>query len=145
MLTEVAMKKPLFKNSRGFTLVEVLASITILAIVMLTVGAILANNAGVTKKADDSLSALQIATGILRAYQKKNFNEVQQMANTTQQADIQSVLGLDSAAEISGYKAYVSVSLPADSSLSDRLLLVKVKVDTGNNPKPVEVKGYVKK
>ncbi|MED4345342.1 PulJ/GspJ family protein [Heyndrickxia coagulans] len=48
------MKKPLFKNSRGFTLVEVLASITILAIVMLTVGAILANNAGVTKKADDS-------------------------------------------------------------------------------------------
>ena len=50
MLTEVAMKKPLFKNSRGFTLVEVLASITILAIVMLTVGAILANNAGVTKK-----------------------------------------------------------------------------------------------
>lgn len=71
MLTEVAMKKPLFKNSRGFTLVEVLASITILAIVMLTVGAILANNAGVTKKADDSLSALQIATGILRAYQKK--------------------------------------------------------------------------
>ncbi|KWZ84174.1 prepilin-type cleavage/methylation protein [Heyndrickxia coagulans] len=56
MLTEVAMKKPLFKNSRGFTLVEVLASITILAIVMLTVGAILANNAGVTKKADDSAS-----------------------------------------------------------------------------------------
>lgn len=47
------MKKTLFKNSRGFTLVEVLASITILAIVMLTVGAILANNAGVTKKADD--------------------------------------------------------------------------------------------
>ncbi|WP_237682069.1 PulJ/GspJ family protein [Heyndrickxia coagulans] len=44
------MKKPLFKNNRGFTLVEVLASITILAIVMLTVGAILANNAGVTKK-----------------------------------------------------------------------------------------------
>lgn len=67
------------------------------------------------------------------------------MANTTQQADIQSVLGLDSAAEISGYKAYVSVSLPADSSLFDRLLLVKVKVDTGNGPKPVEVKGYVKK
>lgn len=65
------MKKPLFKNNRGFTLVEVLASITILAIVMLTVGSILANNAGVTKKADDSLSALQIATGILRAYQKK--------------------------------------------------------------------------
>ncbi|KHD86890.1 type IV pilus modification PilV family protein [Heyndrickxia ginsengihumi] len=135
----------LLNKNRGFTLVEVLLSITILSIVILVVGSVLANNATYTKMADNKLPAIQIANSILQVYQQKSFTDLEPEIGKKEQVNIQDVLGLDSSSEVSQYKAYVEISKNEDSRLTNRLLLVKVSVETnGDSGNATELEGYVK-
>ncbi|WP_025728432.1 type IV pilus modification PilV family protein [Heyndrickxia ginsengihumi] len=135
----------LLNKNRGFTLVEVLLSITILSIVILVVSSVLANNATYTKMADNKLPAIQIANSILQVYQQKSFTDLEPEIGKKEQVNIQDVLGLDSSSEVSQYKAYVEISKNEDSRLTNRLLLVKVSVETnGDSGNATELEGYVK-
>ncbi|WP_018660951.1 PulJ/GspJ family protein [Heyndrickxia acidiproducens] len=135
--------KQLILKSRGFTLVEVLLSITILGMVILVAGSVLANHAGHTRMAEEKLSGIQLANSILRAYQKKSFSEIEAKVGTTETVDIKSLLGTD-AAEVSYFTAMATISKPADSRLSNRLLLVKITVKSSRDQQTDEVEGYVK-
>lgn len=100
-----------FLNSRGFTLIEILAAITLLAIILLSFASIMVNNFNTSYKNLDKLSTIQLADTY--------FNRVSNVP-----------LGLNTTSTLNDVKSAIedSTDLPKTIELNNKTYIIEYKV-----------------
>jgi prepilin-type N-terminal cleavage/methylation domain-containing protein len=137
------MKK--FLNNKGFTLMEVLASIVLISLIFIIVGAYFTNSFKTSASISTKYSAVQLAENLLDQYQSMKFTDLEAKAGKTESINIESILNAD--ADFSDYSAKITVSRHSSPALSSRLLLLKVMVypSKEGSGKQTVLEGYIRK
>ncbi|OXT18940.1 hypothetical protein B9K06_00870 [Bacillus sp. OG2] len=137
------MKK--FLNNKGFTLMEVLASIVLISIIFVIVGAYFTNSFKTSASISTKYSAVQLAESLLDQYQSMKFTDLEAKAGQTESIDIENTLNAD--ADFSAYDAEITITRHSSPSLGHRLLLLKVVVSSGKEGlgKQTALEGYIRK
>lgn len=74
--------KTAFKKERGFTLIEVLASIVILTIMFSVLSSFFVNSASYSNSFDKNITSQQLSKSLLEAYQAEGFIEAKRKLST---------------------------------------------------------------
>ncbi|WP_165352529.1 type IV pilus modification PilV family protein [Bacillus infantis] len=139
------MMKKFLNNNKGFTLMEVLASIVLISLIFIIVGAYFTNSFKTSASISKKYSAVQLAENLLDQYQAMKFTDLEAKTGKTESIDIQSILNAD--ADFSDYDAKITVSRHSSPALSSRLLLLKIMVyQSKEGPgKQTVLEGYIRK
>lgn len=149
----VNVMKQRFISQRGFTLIEVLASIVILAIMFSVLSGFFVNSASYSNTFDKKLSAVQLSKSLLEKYQAEGFEEAERKVGyppvKLSGKEITKKLGLpDSMFNAADYEAAVSYLPPDPNRIqTDQLIRIQVTVSahTGKTSGTSEIEGYIRK
>ncbi|WLR56180.1 prepilin-type N-terminal cleavage/methylation domain-containing protein [Mesobacillus subterraneus] len=133
-------------NEKGISLIEVLASIVIISIIFSVVSSYILSSAQHTKSMSNKYTAVQLAESLLNVYKDMEYSFLQSKTGATENINIQATLGLDNQVD-RNYSATLSVARHNNYKLSDRVLLLTVKVYTMENgvKKETILEGYRRK
>lgn len=145
--------KQRFISQSGFTLIEVLASIVILAIMFSVLSGFFVNSASYSNTFDKKLSAVQLSKSLLEKYQAEGFKEAEKKVGYSPEnlsgIEITEKLGLpESMFNAADYEAAVSFLLPDPNRIqTDQLIRIQVTVSahTGNTSGTSKIEGYIRK
>ncbi|USK58976.1 type II secretion system protein [Peribacillus asahii] len=133
-----------FKNNNGFTLIEVLASITILGIVLTVFLSFFSNSMTFSVKAEDKLTAINLAekelydvTNSIEAYCK--IKNCQEPNNISPDKYTRSDISLNN-------KTYLSTVTPLSQNaeeISLGLLPISITINSEDNKELITLYGYI--
>ncbi|OHR71929.1 hypothetical protein HMPREF3291_23040 [Bacillus sp. HMSC76G11] len=149
---QVNVMKQRFISQKGFTLIEVLASIVILAIMFSVLSGFFVNSASYSNTFDKKLSAVQLSKSLLEKYQAEGFEEAGTKVGQTEKISGKAItekLGLpESMFNAADYEADVSFLPPDPNRIkTDQLIRIQVTVSvhTGNTSSTSKIEGYIRK
>lgn len=132
----------LIEKEKGFSLIEVLVSLSIISFILLLVSGFFVNSATHNSRLDKDYSAMQIAESLLHVYKTKPFSELEHIS-TPKEINLSEELNFS--VDDSLYTAFVSIKKHPDNLLKDRVLVVKVTVSHKNSNHPFTLEGLVKR
>lgn len=133
------------KNSKGFTLIEVLASIVLISILLMLVSTYFVNSYQQNKNLSKNFDSIQICQSLLDVYKTKEFSELEKDVGKSLSIDatgIKTELQLDASTKIN-YSAKITIK--KHPSLSNRILVLTVSVSSVDGKNTTSLEGYVRK
>ncbi|KGX93620.1 hypothetical protein N781_10530 [Pontibacillus halophilus JSM 076056 = DSM 19796] len=139
------MKK--WKNEQGLTLVEVLASMTLLSVIFIVISAFVVNSFTFSSAINRDYTTLQISDSLLEYYKSENFSKLQDEVGKTIQLDtpaIKQTLKMDASTDIGKLNSSITITKHSNPSLQNRLLHIEVTVSStqNRNTQQTTVEGY---
>lgn len=145
-----------FRNDRGFTLLEVLLSITILSIVIISFLAFFNQAYSYTKQNEDKTVFINVARNVLYYMEQQDYAEMNTYLGTDSTKEITSDdctkltlragnCGDFFASEVNSIPVTTTVQLNKHDELSDHLISVTVFVKWNDNKREASVEGVIKK
>jgi prepilin-type N-terminal cleavage/methylation domain-containing protein len=145
--------KQRISSQKGFTLLEVLASIVILIIMFSVLSGFFVNSAYYSNTFDKNLSSVQLSKSLLEIYQAEGFEEARKRVLYSSEKlsgeEISEKLGLPEAMfNTTDYEAAVSFLPPDPNRIqSDQLIRISVTVSahSGKTSVSSKIEGYIRK
>lgn len=133
------------RNNRGFTLVEVLASIVIIFILFTLISNYFIKSYEQSNYLNREYTSTQLCESLLKVYRSKPYSTLIDDIGTTKEiSNIEEVLQLDSTEKLDGYSATVQIQNHPDDKLTERAIIVIISVSQ-HGKEPIVLEGIVRK
>lgn len=156
---EQMINNKFFLNDRGFTLLEVLLSITLLGILLISLLSFFNQAYSYTKKNEDKTIGINVARNVLHYIEQQDFDLIKSkfLSGITSSEDkvvvtVEDCLHFDedvcksflsSTINNTNFHSTIELKLPSNQNLEDYLIEVIVHVNWGNQT--TSVRGHIKK
>jgi prepilin-type N-terminal cleavage/methylation domain-containing protein len=137
--------KNTFKNTKGFTLIEVLASIVLVSIILMLVGTYFVNSYKQNHDLSRNFNSIQICQSLLEVYRAKEFADLEKSDGkklTLDKPDIKNELQFDDTTEMP-YLAEINID--RHPNLPNKILILTISVYSEDGKNRTSLEGYVRK
>jgi prepilin-type N-terminal cleavage/methylation domain-containing protein len=131
------------QKEKGLTLIEVLASIVILGIMLITVGSFFINGTNYSDASDQKLSNVQIANNILNEYKNYHFRELKNCKGELINIDVKNLLNIVDEDSFDHIEATLTIK---EHPKTEKILILTINVNNRASEisDSYELTGYVR-
>lgn len=131
----------IIKIEKGFSLIEVLASIVLVSVILMLVSSYFVKSMQHNSTLTNNYSSLQLCESLLSVYKSKDYSVLEKEMNKTLDIDINNELHLEPSTNL---PFTAEVTIKKHASLAE-LLVIYVTVYTTNGKKSASLEGYLRK